>query len=60
MILGRLENLKVTTLVINDAHDIARDFAVQPFLNNVSQVTHAKFNHSYHTPMWEEQTLYTS
>lgn len=59
-IIDRLKNIKVPTLVINGAHDIAQDFVIQPFLDNIPQVTHVKFQNSSHTPMWEERTLYMS
>lgn len=57
-IIDRLKNINVPTLVINGAHDIAQDFVIQPFLDNIPRVTHVKFNHSTHTPMWEERALY--
>ena len=59
-IIDRLKNIKVPTLVINGAHDIAQDFVIQPFLDNIPRVTHVKFEHSSHTPMWEERDLYMS
>lgn len=59
-IIDRLKNINVPTLVINGAHDIAQDFVVQPFLDNIPNVTHTKFEHSSHTPMWEERGLYMS
>jgi len=59
-IIDRLKRINVPTLVINGAHDIAQDFVIQPFLDNIPQVTHVKFEHSSHTPMWEERDLYMS
>jgi proline-specific peptidase len=59
-IIDRLKEIKVPTLVINGAHDIAQDFVIQPFLDNIPHVTHVKFEHSTHTPMWEERDLYMS
>ena len=59
-IIDRLENINVPTLVINGAHDIAQDFVIQPFLDNIPGATHVKFEHSSHTPMWEERDLYMS
>jgi proline-specific peptidase len=57
-IVDRLKDIKVPTLVINGARDIAQDFVIQPFLDNIPQVTHVKFQNSSHTPMWEERRLY--
>lgn len=59
-ITDRLKNINVPTLVINGVHDIAQGFVIQPFLDNIPQVTHVEFNYSSHTPMWEERDLYMS
>jgi len=59
-IVDRLKNIKVPTLVINGAHDIAQDFVIQPFMDNIPNVTHFKFENSSHTPMWEERDRYMS
>jgi pimeloyl-ACP methyl ester carboxylesterase len=53
-----LKNIRVPTLVITGAHDIAQDFVIQPFLDDIPKVAHVKFQHSSHTPMWEERDRY--
>jgi len=57
-IIDRLHNINVKTLVINGAADTAQDFVIQPFLDNIPEVTHVKFDHSSHTPFWEEREAY--
>ncbi|KAF9649229.1 proline iminopeptidase [Thelephora ganbajun] len=57
-IIDRLHNINVKTLVINGAADMAQDFVVQPFLDEIPDSTHVKFEHSSHTPFWEEREAY--
>ena len=59
-IVDRLREIKVPTLVIGGVNDIAQDFVIQPFLDNVPRATHVKFQHLSHTPMWEERGFYMS
>ena len=57
-IVDRLHNIDVKTLVINGAADVAQDFVIQPFLDNIPDASHVKFKHSSHTPFWEERETY--
>lgn len=57
-IIDRLHNIDAKTLVINGAADMAQDFVIQPFLDNIPDATHVKFEHSSHTPFWEEREAY--
>jgi len=57
-IIDRLYNIDVKTLVINGAADMAQDFVIQPFLDNIPDATHVKFEDSSHTPFWEERESY--
>ena len=57
-IVDRLHNIDVKTLVINGAADMAQDFVIRPFLDNIPDVTHVKFEHSSYAPFWEERETY--
>ncbi|KAK1235005.1 hypothetical protein PQX77_001783 [Marasmius sp. AFHP31] len=57
-IIDRLSDITVPTLILNGAADISQDYVNQPFLDNIKDVTHFKFENSSHTPMWEERELY--
>jgi len=57
-VIDRLHNIDAKTLVINGAADMAQDFVIQPFLDNIPDSTHVKFEHSSHTPFWEEREAY--
>lgn len=57
-IVDRLHSIKANTLVINGAADMAQDFVIQPFVDNIPNATHVRFEHSSHTPFWEEREAY--
>ncbi|GJE94521.1 proline-specific peptidase [Phanerochaete sordida] len=57
-IVDRLHNIAVPTLVINGAKDIAQDFVVAPFFQNIPKAKWITFANSSHTPFWEERDLY--
>jgi L-proline amide hydrolase len=54
-IIDRLPSIIVPTLVMNGAEDFVQDFVIQPFLEKLPQVTYHKFQHSSHTPFFEER-----
>ena len=47
--------IDVPTLVINGARDFAQDWVVAPFVENIPDMKWVKFEHSSHTPFWEER-----
>ncbi|GBE89279.1 proline iminopeptidase [Sparassis latifolia] len=54
-IIDRLHLLRMPTLVINGRKDIAQDFVVEPFFDNIPKVKWVTFENSSHTPFWEER-----
>ena len=57
-IVDRLHNITVPTLVINGAKDIAQDFVVAPFFQNIPKAKWVKCSESSHMPYWEEKEFY--
>ncbi|KAL6299313.1 proline iminopeptidase [Sparassis latifolia] len=54
-IVDRLHLVRVPTFVVNGRKDIAQDFVVAPFFKNIPKVKWVTFEHSSHTPFWEER-----
>ncbi|KAL1752437.1 Alpha/Beta hydrolase protein [Schizophyllum commune] len=54
----KLGDIDVPTLVINGARDFAQDWIVAPFVEKISGVNWVKFEHSSHTPFWEERNKF--
>jgi len=57
-IIDRLHLIKSPTLVINGRFDVAQDFVIQPFVEDIQGATWVKFQNSSHTPFWEERESY--
>ncbi|GBE89265.1 proline iminopeptidase [Sparassis latifolia] len=57
-IIDRLDLVRTSTLVINGRNDIAQDFVVAPFYQNIAEVKWITFEQSSHTPFWEERDRY--
>lgn len=57
-IIDRLHSIKSPTLVINGRFDIAQDFVIHPFVENIRGAKWVKFENSSHTPFWEERESY--
>ncbi|KAL1707535.1 Alpha/Beta hydrolase protein, partial [Schizophyllum commune] len=53
-----LGDIDVPTLVKNGARDFAQDWIVAPFVEKISGVKWVKFEHSSHTPFWEERDTF--
>ena len=51
----KLGEINVPTLVINGARDFAQDWIVAPFVEKITGAKWVKFEHSSHTPFWEER-----
>ncbi|KAL1736864.1 Alpha/Beta hydrolase protein [Schizophyllum commune] len=51
----KLGEIDVPTLVINGARDFAQDWIVAPFVEKISGAKWVRFEHSSHTPFWEER-----
>ncbi|KAJ3553646.1 hypothetical protein NM688_g3496 [Phlebia brevispora] len=54
----RLHLIRVPTFVINGRADIAQDFVVEMFFQNIQKVKWVTFEKSSHTPHWEERERY--
>lgn len=54
----RLNRIDAPTLVINGRFDEATDDTVAPFLSQVPNVRHHRFEESSHMPHWEERDAY--
>ncbi|KAI0748166.1 proline iminopeptidase [Daedaleopsis nitida] len=54
-IVDRLHLIRVPTFVINGRKDISQDFVVAPFFARIRKVKWATFEHSSHTPFFEER-----
>ncbi|PCH37195.1 proline-specific peptidase [Wolfiporia cocos MD-104 SS10] len=57
-ITDRLKQIRVPTLVINGRADVAQDFVVRPFFQEIPIVRWRTFERSSHTPMLEERRDY--
>ncbi|KAL1693759.1 hypothetical protein GGG16DRAFT_110941 [Schizophyllum commune] len=51
----KLAEINVPILVSNGARDFAQDWIVAPFVERISGANWVKFEHSSHTPFWEER-----
>lgn len=54
-IINQLHKINVPTLLLNGEHDIAQNFVVQPFVDNIPNVEWLTFKNSSHVAMWEER-----
>jgi pimeloyl-ACP methyl ester carboxylesterase len=54
----RLHRINVPTLVINGRYNTVQDFVVEPFVKHIPRVKWVRFEHSSHTPFWEERERY--
>ena len=59
-IVDRLDQIDVSTLVINGRYDIAQDFVVAPFYRGIKKVKWVTLENCSHTPMWEDPNRYLS
>ena len=59
-VLDKLQNIRVSTLVINGKDDEAQNVCVEPFEALIPRgfVTRREFLDSSHMPFWEEQEAY--
>ncbi|KAI0649017.1 proline-specific peptidase [Trametes meyenii] len=57
-IVDRLHLIEVPTLVINGRYDIAQDFVMKPYDDNIPNSRWITFENSSHTPFWEEREGY--
>jgi pimeloyl-ACP methyl ester carboxylesterase len=56
--IGRLHLIHVPTLLINGRKDIAQDFVVEPYFEEIPKVKWITLENSTHTPFFEERERY--
>lgn len=57
-VIDRLHAIKAPTLVINGRYDEATDPTIAPFISEIPDVRHRRFEQSSHMPHWEERPAY--
>ena len=57
-IIGRIQKIKVPTLLLNGQADQVQDFVMQPYFDDIRHVKWRTFGASSHTPFWEERDKY--
>ncbi|KAI0649026.1 proline-specific peptidase [Trametes meyenii] len=57
-VIDRLHLINIPTLIINGRYDIAQDYVVKPFSDNIPNSKWVTFENSSHTPFWEEREKY--
>ncbi|KAI0791298.1 proline iminopeptidase [Abortiporus biennis] len=53
--IDRLDQVRVSTLLLNGVDDIAQDFVVRPFFDKIPKIKWFTFAKSSHTPFYEER-----
>ena len=54
----RLHEVNVPVLVINGRYDIAQDYVIAAYHENIAGAKWVKFENSSHLPCWEERAEY--
>ncbi|KAF9050616.1 proline iminopeptidase [Panaeolus papilionaceus] len=57
-IIGRLNHIRVPTLIINGREDFMQDFVVAPLAEVIKGAKWVRFENSSHTPFYEEKDKY--
>ena len=57
-IIERLDQVRPQTLLVNGSLDIAQDFVVKPFFDNIPGIKWVSLDGVAHSPFWEVRERY--